>query len=392
MVFSDQQTEIEKEKEIDELPGNLSRETEEDKLMHTVLPSNEKQIEEGKIVNDAINKGISSFTPDLMYEQLVTNFSQAKKLYGETIVRALSGYSEEYVEKNIRIPEFQRELKKRIAENADSLVQDGVLNKQYMITDKGLKLASLVLYMEELDNLTPKGSFGERVHKKRFIYGGKDETKPFKAERYRDIAIKKSIKTALRRGHTNLEITDLKAYERESKGQVYIIYGLDASGSMKGDKIEMAKKAGVALGYKAISEKDKVGLIVFGSDVKEIIEPTLDFNRILDQITRIKASKETDMVGCIKKSIEIFPSLDATKHLILLTDALQTVGTEQEVLEATSIAKEAGITISVVGINLDKKGKKLAKDIAEISNGRFYIVKDLKNVDKIVLEDYYSIF
>ncbi|MFC1728248.1 VWA domain-containing protein [Nanoarchaeota archaeon] len=392
MVFDSDDTEVKKQKEIDEFSGKLSRETEEDKLMHTILPSDEKNIEDGKVVNDAINKGISSFTPDLIFEQIVKNFSQAKKLYGETIIRTLSGYAEEYVEKNIRIPEFQRELKKRIKENADSLVQDGVLNKQYMITDKGVKLASLVLYVEELDHLTPKGVFGERVHKKQFIYGGKDEAKPFKNERYRDIAIKKSVKTAIRRGHSKLEIKDLKAYEREAKGQVNIMYGLDASGSMKGKKLETAKKAGIALAYKAIAEKDKVGLIVFGADVKEIIEPTLDFDRILQQITKIRASKETDIVGCIKKSIEIFPSTEVTKHLILLTDALQTVGTENEVLEATSIAREAGITISVVGINLDKKGKKLAKDIAELSNGRFYIVKDLENVDKIVLEDYYEVF
>lgn len=392
MVFDSGTTEVEKTKDIEELSGKLSKETDEDKLMHTVLPSDKKNIEEGKMINEAINNGISSFTPDMMFEQLVKNFAQAKKLLGETIIRALSGYSQDYVEKNIRIPEFQRDLKKRIQENADSLVDDGVLNKQYMITEKGVKLASLVLYIEELDHLTPKGIFGERTHKKQTLYGGKEEAKPFKNERYRDIAIKKSVKTAIRRGHKELQMGDLKAYERESKGQVYILYGLDASGSMKGKKLETAKKAGIALSYKAIQEKDKVGLIVFGSDVKEIIEPTLDFNRILHQITKIRASRETDMVGCIKKSIEVFPSTNVTKHLLLLTDALQTVGTEKEVLEAVGIAREAGITISVVGINLDKKGKKLGKEIAELSKGRFYIVKDLENVDKIVLEDYYGVF
>lgn len=392
VFFSEEPIEVEKTKPIQELSGKLSRDPEEEKLMHSVMQCDKKKIDEGRIVNDAINKGISSFTPDIMFEQLVKDYSLAKTIYGETIIKALSGYNPEYVERNIRVPEFRKELRKRMEENTESLQKEGILNKQFMITEKGIKLASIVLYTEELDHLTPKGMFGENIHKKHFIYGGKEDIKPFKDDRYRDIALKKSIKTAIRRGHSELEIKDLKAFERESRGQVYIIYGLDASGSMKGSKIETAKKAGIALAYKAISKKDKVGLIVFGSDVKEIIEPTLDFARILNQITRIKASRETDLVGCIKKSIEIFPSMIVTKHLVLLTDALQTIGTEKDVLEAAGIAKESGITISVVGINLDSRGKKLAKEIAELSSGRFYVVKDLKNVDKIILEDYYSVF
>ena len=37
-----------------------------------------------------------------------------------------------------------------------------------------------------------------------------------------------------------------------------IIYGLDASGSMKGNKLKAAKKAGIALAFKAIEEKNTV--------------------------------------------------------------------------------------------------------------------------------------
>ena len=40
---------------------------------------------------------------------------------------------------------------------------------------------------------------------------------------------------------------------------------------------------------------------------------------------------------------------------------------------------------------LDKKGEKLAKEIVKLSNGRLYIMKDVENLDKIILEDYYSL-
>lgn len=391
VIFSEELTEIEKTKKIEEISGKLGK-TEEDKLMHTVLEGNKRKIDEGKLVNDAINKGINSFNPDSMFKQLISSYRLTKDIYGETLIRILSGYDPKYVEKNIKIPEFQRDLRKKIAENVDSMKEEGILDKNYMITDKGIKLASLILYMEELDELVPKGIFGEKIHKKQFIYGGKEDIKIFKNDRYRDIALRSSVKTAIRRGHGKLEIGDLRAFEKKAKGQVYIIYGLDASGSMKGKKIEAAKKAGIALAYKAISQKDKVGLVVFGSDVKSFVDPTLDFSLILDRITRIRASKETDLVVSIKKSVELFTSANVTKHFILLTDALQTIGTEKDVLDAVGLAKEAGITISIVGINLDKKGEKLAKEISELGSGRFYVVKDIENVDKVILEDYYSIF
>ena len=205
--------------------------------------------------------------------------------------------------------------------------------------------------------------------------------------------MKKSVKLAVRRGHSNFEDKDLQVYEKQGKGQTYVVYALDASGSMKGRKIDACKKAGIALAYKAINEKDKVGLIVFGSEVKETIQPTSDFNLLLKEITRIMASKETDIVSTLQKAIELFPGDKITKHLILITDALPTKGDEPEksTLEEASIARSKGITISVIGIDLDEKGKKLAEKIVEIGEGRLYAVKNLENVDKVVLEDYYGL-
>ena len=102
---------------------------------------------------------------------------------------------------------------------------------------------------------------------------------------------------------------------------------------------------------------------------------------------------ETNMTATIKKAVELFSVKNATKHLILLTDALPTVGKnpEEEVLEAASLAKSNNLTISIIGIGLDSKGKELAGKIAEIGEGRVYVVKDLEKLDKIILEEYYSV-
>jgi len=395
VITGSEQVEVKELSKAEELTGKLAFQQLEDKFMHSVVENDKKIIDSGKLISDAINQGMSSFSPDLMFEQLVKNYTIAKHIYGESIIRLVSGYEPDYIKKNIGIPEFQKELKEKIQQKIEELKEQGFLTKENALSEKGIELASLVLYFEELDKIVPKGIAGEKISKRTFVYGEKENSRLYKkGDRYRDIALKKSIKLAIRRGHKHFDHQDLQVHEKQSKGQTYIVYALDSSGSMKGKKIEACKKAGIALAFKAINEKDKVGLIVFGSEVKEIIEPTSDFTRLLKEITRIRASKETDIVSTLRKAIELFPSENLTKHLILITDALPTKGEEPEksTLEEASVARSKGITISLIGINLDEKGKKLAEKIVELGEGRLYVVRNLENVDRIVLEDYYSVW
>ena len=394
MITGSEKLEVKELSKAEELTGKLAFQQLEDKFMHSVLENDKKTIDSGKLINDAINQGISSFSPDLMFEQIVKNYSVAKHIYGESIIRLVSGYEPDYIKKNIGIPEFQKELKEKIEEKIEELKEQEFLHKDNSLSEKGIELASLVLYFEELDKIISKGIVGEKLNKKPFVYGEKENSKLYKkGNRYRDIALKKSIKLAVRRGHTDFDDKDLQVYEKQSKGQTYIVYAVDASGSMKGQKIDACKKAGIALAYKAINEKNKVGLIVFDSEIKKIVELTSDFIRILKEITKVRPSKETDIVLSLQKAIEMFPSGNVTKHLILITDALPTKGEhpEKSTLEEASNARSKGITISLIGINLDDKGKRIAEKIVEIGEGRLYIVRNLENVDKIVLEDYYAI-
>ncbi|MBW3013251.1 VWA domain-containing protein [Candidatus Woesearchaeota archaeon] len=387
----EERAEIEQFSEAQEMEGKLGYGSE---LMKSVLENDKETIEDGKLLADSFNQGLGGFMPDTMFERFVTNYSLAKKLFGERFIRRLTGYDPKFIEKNIRVPEFQRELKEKIKEKIEKLKEKGLLDEEQQVTEKGIETASLVLYVEELEKMMPTGQLGEKLHVKPDRHGVKQDVKQYtKDARYRDISIKKSVKTAVRRGHSALLKEDLKVHTRQSKGEIELIYCLDASASMKGEKINAAKKAGIALAFKAIEEKDKVGIIVFGEDVKSTLLPTYEFGMILKEITQIKAGGQTDVALTIKKAIDLFSSEEMTKHLILLTDALPTVGEEpeKETLSAVALANAHGITTSLVGLNLDKDGKKLAEKIVAIGKGRLFITKDVKELDKIVLQDYYSV-
>lgn len=387
-----QKTEVKEQEKAEELSGKLQFQALEDKLMHSVMENDQQTIEQGKMLNDAINNNISAFTPDLMMEQMAKDFKLAKQIYGEKLLRALSGYDDGYVEKNMHIPEFQRELKQKMTENIEKLKKNKLLDKQNAVTEAGIELASLVSYIEELDKLEPKGQ-GEKFKKKPDIYGDKADIRSFRrGDRYRDLSVRKTVKTALRRGHGGFDNSDLKVHERQAKGQIYVIYGLDSSASMKGDKIDKCKKAGIALSYKAINQKDKVGLIVFGKEVEKEVVPTSDFTTLLKNIVSVKAFQETNISKTIKKAIELFPDKDVTRHLILITDALPTAGKrpKDETIEAANEAIQNNITISIVGMNLDKEGEALAQKVVEIGQGKLYISRETDDIDSLILEDYYA--
>ncbi|MBR9677281.1 VWA domain-containing protein [Candidatus Woesearchaeota archaeon] len=378
---------------IKEVDGSLASQKQEDKLMKTVLQSDKDQVDQGKVIIEAINKGINAFNPDIMFENMANNFSMAKKLYGKTLIRFLAGYDDSYVEKNIRIPEFKKQLSENIKHNIERLQDNKILDKKHFLTDNSYELAAINILHEEVDKVSAIGS-GEKTSTKKSHYGQKTESRDYrKGDRYKDLDIKKSIKKSIRRGHSTIQLEDLKTYDRQSRAKKYIIYALDTSGSMKGEKIGVCKRAGIALAYKAIQEKDRVGLIVFGDKIEKIVRPTNNFSEIVNNIIDLKASKETDISAVIKKSIELYPNdVTGVKHLILLSDAMPTIGKkpEKNTLDAAGIAKEANITISIIGIKLDKEGEELAKKIVEISDGKFYSVKELANTTAILLEDYYS--
>lgn len=373
----------------EELSGKLASNPDEERLMRSVLEGDEEAMKDGKLIAESYDRAIGSFTPDLLFEQLVQSYQNAERLYGKTLLRELTSYTPDYLRKNLKIPEFRSTLRGRIEERIGSLKQEGIIDADGFPTDYAARLAAIVLYAEELESLMTKG-IGKEELRERSHYGEKDGIIPFRKGRYRDVALRRSIKTALRRGHRTLQPGDLQAYERINKGRIQVIYAMDASGSMRGEKIRMAKRAGIALAFRAIEERNEAGLVIFSSDILEAVPPCRDFAQLLDILVRTRPSRETDVALTIEQACALFSRQECTKHLVILTDAIPTRGKDpvQETLRAASAARDQGITISIIGIGLEEEGERLARDVVEVGNGRLYRVADLGELDTVILEEY----
>ena len=374
------------------MDGSLDSQPDKERLAHTVLDVDTDSIEEGMLVQEAFNRSLSTFLPDMMFKELVTNYKNAKKLYGQTIIRELTGYDSRYVDKNIKIPEFQRELQKRLKDKADELHEEGILTKGGQFTKDSLIAAALFMIDEEFKQ-APLGysSYGEPSPKAANNQGERSDVRKYKkGDPYKDLAVRQSISRALKRGRTELSSNDLHSYDRESRQKINIIYALDTSGSMKGDKIRLAKKAGVSLAHRAIHDHNEVGLILFGHKIQTKVELTKDFFTFVQPLATCIPSNETDLGLAIETGIELLQGVTGIKHIVLLTDGLHTTSKDprKAVMEQVGLAQHQDISISVVGINLDTLGLEMAEDIVDMSQGNLYAVQDLKDVGGIIIADY----
>ena len=377
----------------EELSGKLGS-SDENSLMKTVLENDSEEVPDGKFVNEMVNQNMSSFQPDLMMQQFIQNYKNAEKIHGESLIREATGMNSSTIERNIKLPEFQRDLQSKLSAKARELEDKGILSRKGEILEKGRVLAKLQLFISELDSLSVKGFGGERFHKKEDKFGMKTDVKKFtKGDSFKDIAWKRVLKNVARRQHSEIVKEDLTTHTRQAKGEICLMYALDASGSMRGKKIAMAKRAGIALAYKATLNKDSVGTIVFSDKIQKVVRPTKEFLPLLDSLSEITASKQTDIAHAIEESIQLFPAKKITKHLLFITDGQVTVGDEPQkrCLEAAAKAKALDITISLIGIELDPKSIPFVHELVEITGGKVHIIDNVSQLDVLVLRDYEKI-
>jgi Mg-chelatase subunit ChlD len=380
--------------EIQENKGSLSKDPSEDKLMRSVANNDKKVIDDGTLILEAMNQSISTFNPDIMFQSIVENFKLAKEIFGEKLLREITGYDLDYIDRNKKIPEFKEELKKKISARTNELRKDDLIDHEDNITEKALSLSALIMYTEELDKLQNYSLEGKKDLSSKNRVTKKGTIMPYKkGSRYKDINLRSSIKTAIRRNHLKLNLDDIKINDKDSKSNIEIIYAIDASASMKGKKIEMAKKAGIALSFNAIQDKNKIGLIIFGDEIKDSLSPSTNFKLIINSIARIKPSKQTDFAKTIKKAYELFTNNDADKHLFLITDSMPTVGENpvENAIEECYKAKKQNINISIIGINLSQEGINISEKITAAGEGKLNIIKDVDNLDLLILEEYNNI-
>ncbi|MGH7128733.1 MAG: VWA domain-containing protein, partial [Planctomycetaceae bacterium] len=147
----------------------------------------------------------------------------------------------------------------------------------------------------------------------------------------------------------------MKAPDREERYSVALCLVIDRSGSMQGQKIEIAKSAAVAT-VDLLTPKDYVGVVAFDSNANWLVPMTRVTSKaaINSQISALNSGGGTNAMPGMTAGRQALQQVQAkVKHMIVLTDG-QTRGTGYEALAAQ--LKGEGVTVSTVAIGQGAHG------------------------------------
>ncbi len=160
---------------------------------------------------------------------------------------------------------------------------------------------------------------------------------------------------------------------------------IDRSGSMAGDKLEMARQAAAAA-VAALAPNDLVGVIAFDGAPHVVVplQPARDRNEIMRRIMSISVGGGTVMYPAMVQAHELLQRATASfKHCVLLTDGVSQPGDFEGI---TRTMAQDRITVSTVGLGEDIDGP-LLEFIAAAGQGRFYFVPTPAQLPQVFIKE-----
>ncbi|HOX24926.1 MAG TPA: von Willebrand factor type A domain-containing protein [Candidatus Krumholzibacteria bacterium] len=180
---------------------------------------------------------------------------------------------------------------------------------------------------------------------------------------------------------------DVAAAERRPAHLVFVI---DVSGSMqREDRLELVKRALRVL-VAELQEGDRVGIVVYGSEARVVLEPTAaeDRVRILAAIDALQPSGSTNAEAGLRLAYEMArrsATRGANDRLVLCSDGVANVGATgaESILAAVGREADEGITLTTVGFGMGNYNDVLMEQLANQGDGTYHYVQRLEDAERV---------
>lgn len=156
--------------------------------------------------------------------------------------------------------------------------------------------------------------------------------------------------------------------EPVSSGQLRrtTVLALDASLSMRGDRLAAARAAATAF-LEAAPADVRIGLVSFSADVDEVLAPTTDHTAVAAAIEDLQLTRGTHVYEAVRRAVAI-TGTEGARSVLLLSDG-QDTGSRLTPEDAARAAEARGVVVDVVALEQGAAARAALGGIADASGG-----------------------
>lgn len=184
------------------------------------------------------------------------------------------------------------------------------------------------------------------------------------------------------------ELTAPRARGNKARPPVNVSFVLDRSGSMAGQKLDLAKAA-VLRAIRLLREGDRFSVVFYDSSVDLVVpsaSATTEHKREAARLVRdVQARANTDLFGgwlCGAEQVARFQDEAGVSRVILLTDGLANAGLVDpgEIARHVGELRSRGVSTTTIGVGADYDEERLSH-MSQVGGGNFYHVVALPQID-----------